>query len=71
MCHRGDSNEHTQYTIYNKKENNPKLSKICSYGILFQGTQEGVRNSQGKRAIIVRTIEVLLYTVLWKLNKLI
>ena len=32
--HRGDSNEYTQYTIFNiKKENNPKLSLICSYGI--------------------------------------
>ena len=27
----------------------------------FQGTQEGVRNSRGKRAISVRAIEVLLY----------
>ena len=28
----------------------------------FQGTQERVRNSHGKRAISVRAIEVLLYT---------
>ena len=27
----------------------------------FQGTQERVRNSRGKRAIGVRAIEVLLY----------
>ena len=27
---------------------------------LFQGTQERVRNNRGKRAIIVRAIEVLL-----------
>ena len=27
----------------------------------FQGTQERVRNSRGKRAISVRAIEVLLY----------
>ena len=58
---RGDSNEYTQYTIYNiKKENNPKLSQICSYGILFEVTQEGVRNSQSIRAISVRAIEVVL-----------
>ena len=32
--HRGDSNEYTQYTIFNiKKENHPKLPQICSYGI--------------------------------------
>ena len=36
-----------------KKENHPKLSKLCSYEILFQGTQEGVRNSPGKCAISV------------------
>ena len=58
--HRGDSNEYTQYTIFKiKKENHPKLSQICSYGILFQGTQEAVRNSRGKRAISVRANEVL------------
>ena len=32
-----DSNEYTQYTIFNiKQENNPKLSQFCSYGIFFQ-----------------------------------
>ena len=30
----------------------------------FQGTQEQVRNSRGKRAISVRAIEVLLYLCL-------
>ena len=31
---RGDSNEYTQYTISQyKKENHPKLSQICNYGI--------------------------------------
>ena len=46
-----------------KKENHPKLSQICSYRILFQGSQERVRNSRGKRAISVRATEVLLYSV--------
>ena len=41
-----------------EKEKHPKLFQICSCGILFQGTQKGVRNSQGKRAISVRAIEV-------------
>ena len=32
--HRGNSNEYTQYIIFNeKKDNCPKLSQICSYGI--------------------------------------
>ena len=36
--HRGDSNENTQYTISQyEKENHPKLSQICSYGIFFKG----------------------------------
>ena len=35
---RGDSNEYTQYTISHiKKENHPKLSQICSYGICSKG----------------------------------
>ena len=60
--HRGDSNEFTPYTTFNiKKENHPKLSLICSYGFLCQGTQERVRISRGKRAISVRATEVLLY----------
>ena len=33
--HRDDSNEHTQYTIFNI--NHPKLSQICTYGILSKG----------------------------------
>ena len=60
--HRGDSNEYTQYTIFQyEKEKHPKLFQICSYGIFFQGTQERVRKSHGKQAISVRAIEVLLY----------
>ena len=39
--HRGDSNENTQYTIFNlKKENYLKLSQICNQVIFFQRTQE-------------------------------
>ena len=63
--HRGDSNEYTQYTIFNifniRKKITLKLSQICSYEFLFQGTQERVRNSLGKRANSVRATEVLLY----------
>ena len=59
--HWGDSNENTQYTVFNIKKkitwNFPNLP-LRDY---FQGTQERVRNSRGKRAISVRAIEVLLY----------
>ena len=56
-----DSNECTQYNIFNMNKKNtinyPKSAAMC----FFQGTQEWVRNSCGKRAISVRAIEVLLY----------
>ena len=38
---RGDSNKYTQYTISQyKKENNPKLSQICNYGICSKGSKK-------------------------------
>ena len=62
LPYRGDSNENTQYTIFNiKKENHPKLAQICSYGVFFQWSPEQIRNSRGKRAISVRATEDLLY----------
>ena len=61
--HRGDSNEYTQYTIFNTKMkiilDYPNL--ICMGWDFFLGTQTQVRNSHGKRAISVRVTEVLLY----------
>ena len=63
--HRGDSNEYTQYTIFNIKRkinlNCLKSAAIVFFIGIFQGTQAPVRNSHGKRAISVRAIEVLLY----------
>ena len=48
---------YAQYTISNiKTENHPLQLQD-----FFQGTEERVRNSSGKRAIRVRAIEVLLY----------
>ena len=35
---RGNSNEFTQYTIFQyKNDNHPKLCKICNYGICSKG----------------------------------
>ena len=57
MC--SHSNEYTQYTISNmKKKNNLNYPKSAAMGVFFQGTQERVQNSRGKRAISVRAIEV-------------
>ena len=36
--HRGDSNEYTQYTIFNmNKKKHPRLSQICSHGFFSKG----------------------------------
>ena len=45
-----------------KKKNTLNYPKSAAMGF-FQGTQERVRKSHGKRAISVRAIEVLLYIV--------
>ena len=59
--HRGDSNEYTQYSIFNmNKKNTLNYPKSAAMDGFFQGIQECVRNSHGKRAISVRAIEVLL-----------
>ena len=60
--HRGDSNEYTQYTIFNMNKKNTLNYPNLQLWAFFQGTQERVRNRGGKRAISVRAIEVLLYT---------
>ena len=62
MCsHRGDSNEYTQYTIFNmKKETNPKLFQICSYRIFSKGPKNEFETAVVKGAISVRVTEVLL-----------
>ena len=58
--HRGDSNEYTQYTIFNiKTKNILNYPKSAAMGF-FHGTQERVRNSRDKRAISVRAAEGLL-----------
>ena len=59
--HRGDSNNYTQYTIFNiKRKIDLNYLNSAAMGF-FLGTQALVRNSHGKRAISVRAIEVLLY----------
>ena len=45
-------------SIYIEKEPHPKLSQL-PLGDFLQESQEGVRNSRGKRAISVRATEVV------------
>ena len=59
--HRGDSNEYTQYTVYNTNGKSLSIIPNLKPKDFFLGTQERVRNSRGKRAVSVRAIEVLLY----------
>ena len=60
--HRVDSNEYTQYTIFNtKRKIDLNYLKSAAMGF-FPGTQARVKNSHCKRAISVRAIEVLPYS---------
>ena len=45
----------------NIKRKSSQIIPTLQLSDFFQGTQERVRNSHGKRAISVRAIEVLLY----------
>ena len=60
--HRGDSNEFTQHTIFNIGKKIPLNYPVSAAVRIFQGTEERVRNSRGRREISVRAIEVLLYS---------
>ena len=56
----GDSNEYTQYTIFNmKKKITLSYPKSAAMGV-FQGTKEWARNSHGIRAISFWATEALL-----------
>ena len=58
---RGDSNEHTQYTIFIiKNKITLDYPKFAAMGF-FLGAPEGVRNNCGKQAISVQATEDLLY----------
>ena len=57
--HRGDSKECTQYTIFNiEKENHPKLSQICSYGIISKGLKNKLETAMVYRPSVVEPLKV-------------
>ena len=55
--HRGDSHQYTQHSIFHIKKKitlyNPKSAAMD----FFQWTPKRIRNSRGKRAYSVRTVE--------------
>ena len=62
--HRGDSNEYTQFTIFQyEKEKHPKFSQICSYGILSKGLK-----NEFERAVVNEpsVFEPLKFYCIWK-----
>ena len=63
LPHRGDSNEYTQYTIFNI---NTKLAKIFNYGIFFS---KALKN-EFKTAVVNESsvIEPLKFNFIFKLN---
>ena len=53
---RGNSNKYTQYTISQyKKENHPKLSQICNYGICSKGLKKVFETAVVNEAILIST----------------
>ena len=51
---RDDSNEYTQYTISQyKKENHPKLSQICNYGICSKELKNEFKTAMVKEPSVV------------------
>ena len=61
LLHRGDSNEYTQYTIFNIKRHSPFIIPNLRIRDFSLGTRERVRKSRGKGVINARATEVLLY----------
>ena len=66
--HQGDSNEYTQYTIFNmSKKNTLDYPRSAAMGLVIRDSRTS-SDSRGKQAISVRAIEVLLYFVLSTAN---
>ena len=54
LPHRGDSIEYTQYIIFNiKKENHPRLSQICSYGIFPRDSMVNDPSTEGLLYVVL------------------
>ena len=63
--HRGDSNENTQYTISQyKKENHPKLSQICNYGICSKGPKNGFETAVVNKPSVFKPLKFYCITSL-------
>ena len=59
LPHLGDSNEYTQYSIFNiKKEKSPEIILNLQLWDFFQGTQESVPNSRGNEPSVFQPLKV-------------
>ena len=56
--HRGNSNEYSQYTIFNIKKNQPKFSQICSYGIFSKGLKNEFETSTVNEPSVFEPLKV-------------
>ena len=55
---RGDSNEYTQYTIFQyEKEKHPKLSQICSYAIFSKGFKNGFEGAVVNESLVFEPLK--------------
>ena len=64
--HRSNSNEYTKYTISQYgKENEPKLTQICSYGIFFKGPKNKLETGVVNEPSVFKPLEV--YFICYKM----
>ena len=65
---RGNSNEYTQYTISQyKEENHPKLSQICDYGICSKGPKNEFEPAVVNEPSVFEPLKF--YCIINKINK--
>ena len=55
---RGDSNEYTQYTIFNIKENHLKFFQICSYGIFSKELKNEFEAAMANEPLVFNPLRV-------------
>ena len=72
---RGDSNEYTQYTIFQfERKNLPKLPQICNYGICSKGLKNEFETAVVNEPSVFEPLKFYciffqLYSLIFKLSK--
>ena len=67
--HRGDSNEYTQYTIFNIKRKSPKLSQICSYGFCSKGIKNEFKTALVNEPSVFEPLKFYCFCPFRELNR--